>query len=118
MNRRGRSLFCWSWDHSWKDALLVDDVALVVEGDMDRLTVLHRRAAPDRLRVLLPTADIAVAMRLEAAAGLGLGEAIGAGDRRRGRLRIGVAGGDRRRSRGSRRHRDAGRRERDRRRDG
>ena len=57
--------------------LLSNDVALKIEGAVDRLAILHGLSAPDRLVVFRKVADGSVAMRFNPAAGLRLGEVVG-----------------------------------------
>src|SRR5215217_2317281 len=58
---------------------LGDDVALVVDGDLDGLAGLRAGAAPDPVIVLLQTGDgVDAAMTDGAILGLAFGEAVGA----------------------------------------
>src|SRR5216683_7052089 len=92
---------------------LRDDIALRIESNADRSAVLHRIAAPNRLRILLQVGHLGVTLRREPAARLRLGEAAG---RRGGGPGAGYcrrAGDRKRRSRRRRRHRRDRRRCRD-----
>src|ERR1700758_193878 len=60
----------------------LDDVALVIDADIDCLAVLHCTAAPHSLVVLVEVADVGKAHLLEAGFGLAFGEAITPGNRR------------------------------------
>ena len=68
--------------------LLADDVALVIDSNIDAGAVFDGFAAPDLLIVELQIRDIGIAVGLQPLAGLGLGETVGAGNRGRLSLRL------------------------------
>src|SRR5437764_8431787 len=58
-----------------------DDIALVVEADIDLLAVLHRLAAPNAVVVLGEPADIREAILLDSGLRFAFGEAVAAFNR-------------------------------------
>src|SRR5262249_8393572 len=72
--------------------LLRDDVSFVVEGDVDGFSVLHRRASPDALVILLEAGDADESLRLDPALGLRLREAVRTREWRHVRRRAGGPG--------------------------
>src|SRR5471032_1246561 len=64
-----------------RQALLANDVALIVEGHFHRCAVLHGLATPDRLIVQLQIRDVGVTVGGKPVACLGFGETVGAGNR-------------------------------------
>lgn len=64
-----------------------DDVALKVQANVNRLSVLHSFATPDTAVVLFQVGYVVVAARLDARFGLTFGEAVGARD---GSVRTGL----------------------------
>jgi hypothetical protein len=72
---------------------LSDDIALVIEGDIDGLSVFHGCTAPDGLTVLLEPGYVGIAARFDAIACLSLAPGTGAAEVFDSALPVATAGG-------------------------